>query len=77
MPGSESPVGAAVWNAELLTVTLRQEPKKSRTEQPEGRAGIPVPDMGRAETSGSTRQDQCAYRQVLEMVLYARRPRGA
>ena len=68
MPGSESPVGAAVWNAELLDGYFAARAKKSRTEPPEGRAGIPVPDMGRAATSGSTRQDQCAHRQVLEMV---------
>ena len=68
MPGSESPTGAAVWNAELLDGYFAARAKKSRTEPPEGRAGISVPDMGRAATSG-TRQDQCAHRQVLEMVL--------
>lgn len=50
------------------TVTLRQELKKSGTEPPEGRAGIPVPNIGRAATSGGIRQDQRAHRQVLEMV---------
>lgn len=50
------------------TVTLRQELKKSGTEPPEGRVGIPVPNIGRAATSG-TLQDQRAHRQVLEKVL--------
>lgn len=68
MPGSELPVGAALQHDELpdgyFAARAEKGPGPSRRR---GRAGIPVPNMGRAATSG-TRQDQRAHRQVLEMV---------
>ena len=69
MPGSEPPVGAALRRDELPDGYFTARAEKVRDRAAEGRAGILVPNIGRAATSGSIRQDQRAHRQVLEKVL--------
>ena len=79
MPGSEPPVGAALRRDErpdscipprpLWGMQQAVKPESPGLSRRRERAGIPVPNIGRAATSGSIRQDQRAHRQVLEKVL--------